>query len=118
MAALVIDPGSMRERIALQSRTTVPDEYGNEVTGDWVTQFVRSALFIMKPGSEAVLAARLQGTQPVTMILHYDSQTRTIGSDWRCVDVRTGVQYAIRASEDMDRKRQWWSLVCVAGEVA
>ncbi|KQT08524.1 phage head-tail adapter protein [Methylobacterium sp. Leaf399] len=118
MAALAVDPGMMRERVRFEARGTVADEYGNDVTGEFAPQFTRPALFIMKPGSETVLAARLQGQQPVTMIVHYDSKTRTIGTDWRAVDVRTGTVYAVRASEDMDRKRQWWTLVCVAGEVA
>ena len=86
--------------------------------GDFAEQFQRCAGFIMKPGSESVLAARLQGQQPVTIIVRFDSQTRTIGTDWRAVDVRTGIAYAIKAAEDMDRKRQWWTMVCVAGEVA
>lgn len=113
-----ISSGDFRERVRLEARKKVSDGFGNEIAGDWEEQFVRSALYIMKPGSESVLAARLQGTQPVTMILRYDDQTRTIGTDWRAVDTRDGTAFAIRASADMDRKRQWWSLVCVAGEVA
>lgn len=108
----------MRERVRFEARAVVDDGFGNQVSGDWAERFSRPALFIMKPGSEAVLAARLQGQQPVTMILRHDAQTQTIGTDWRAVDVKTGAIYAIRASEDMDRKRQWWSLVCVAGDVA
>lgn len=110
--------GDLRERVKFQKRGGTEDGYGNEVPGQWEDQFTRAAHFIMKPGSESVLAARLQGTQPVTMILRYDDQTRTIGTDWRAVDTRDNTAYAIRASADMDRKRQWWSLVCVAGEVA
>lgn len=118
MAAATIDPGSMRERVRFEKRGGTKDGYGNVVPGPWAEQFVRSALFIMKPGSEAVLAARLQGQQPVTMIVRFDSQTSTIGTDWRVIDVRTGTVYAVKAAEDMDRKRQWWTMVCAAGEVS
>ena len=110
--------GDLIERISFQKPGGVDDGYGNEVPGDFAEQFQRCAGFIMKPGSESVLAARLQGQQPVTIIVRFDSQTRTIGTDWRAVDVRTGIAYAIKAAEDMDRKRQWWTMVCVAGEVA
>jgi head-tail adaptor len=113
-----ISSGDFRERVRFEARTIVSDEYGNEVTGEFAAQFERPALYIMKPGSEAVLAARLQGQQPVTMIVHYDSKTKTISPDWRAVDVRTGDVYAIHAAADMDRKRQWWTLVCTTGEAA
>lgn len=113
-----ISSGDFRERVRFEARELISDDYGNDVTGAFKPQFERSALYIMKPGSETVLAARLQGQQPVTMILHYDSKTRTIRTNWRAVDLRTGTIFNIRASEDMDRKRQWWTVVCVAGEVA
>lgn len=107
----------LKERVRLQKRSGTKDGYGNVVPGPWQDQFDRRAQFIMKPGSEAVLAARLQGQQPVTIIVRFDSQTSTIGTDWRVIDVRTGTALAIKAAEDMDRKRQWWTMVCAAGEV-
>lgn len=75
-------------------------------------------MFIMRPGSETSLAARLEGRQPLTIVVRFDSQTRQIGSDWRAVDVRTGKVYAIRTAEDMERNRQWLSIVAEAGASA
>lgn len=112
------EAGDLRERVRFEKRTIQDDSFGNEVAGDFAAQFERRALFIMRPGSEAVLAARLQGQQPVTIVVRFDSQTRQITPGWRAVDVRTGTIYSIRAAEDMDRKRQWWSMVCAGGEVA
>ncbi len=110
--------GDMRERVRFEARGGTDDGYGNTVPGEFETQFSRAAQFLMKPGSEAMQAARLQSQQPVNMIVRFDPQTRTITPEWRAVDERTGVAYAIRAVEDMDRRRQWLTLVCVAGEVA
>ena len=110
--------GQMRERVRFARRDRIDDGFGNRRSGDFIALFERSAQFIMKPGSEAALAARLEGRQPVTMIVRFDRQTRTITPEWRAIDVRTGVAYAIKAAEDMDRKRAWITLVCVAGEAA
>ncbi|GJD58145.1 phage head closure protein [Methylobacterium dankookense] len=107
--------GDLRERVVFQSRAATDDGYGNTVTGAWTSRFERAAQFLMRPGSEAVTAARLEGQQPVTMIVRFDSQTCTITPAWRAIDKRTGVVYAIQAAADMERKRQWWTLVCLAG---
>lgn len=109
--------GDLREVVRFEARIEAEDNYGNSVAA-FEAQFSRAAMYLMKPGSEAMQAARLQSQQPVNMIVRFDPQTRTITPEWRAVDERTGVVYAIRAVEDMDRRRQWLTLVCVAGEVA
>jgi len=109
--------GDLRERIRFDKRADQEDGYGNTKDA-WEAQFTRSAMFLMKPGSESVLSERLQGRQPVTMIVRFDTLTALIKSDWRAVDTRTGIVYAIRAAEDMDRKRQWISIIAEAGIVA
>lgn len=108
--------GDLVERISLRKRGGTEDAYGNTVPGDFEAKFERRAQFIMKPGSEAVLAARLQGQQPVTIIVRFDSETSAVTPEWEIVDLRTNTVYAVQAAADMDRKRQWWTMVCVAGE--
>jgi head-tail adaptor len=111
------DPGQLRERVRFDPRADQPADDLNNVQTDFdPTQGVtRRALYLMRPGSEAMTNARLSGRQPVTMIVRFDSQTSTITPEWRAVDLRTGVIYAIQAAADMDRRRQWISLVCEAG---
>jgi SPP1 family predicted phage head-tail adaptor len=106
--------GDLREKVSFAKRVDVIDEYGG-VQGAWQEQFQRRALFIMRPGSEPVIAARLEGRQPLTIVVRYDSSTKTIGTDWQATDVRTGKTYAIRAAEDMDRRKQWLSILAEGG---
>jgi head-tail adaptor len=108
--------GRMLDKVSFQQRKTISDDgFGNERQA-WEEQFQRSAEFIMRPGSESALAARLEGRQPVTMIVRYDRNTATIGADWRAVSARPPhTIYAIHTAEDMDRKRQWISILAEAG---
>jgi SPP1 family predicted phage head-tail adaptor len=106
--------GSLFERVAFQSRTETADGYGNMHTV-FTTRFRRQASFITRSGSESVLAARLEGRQPMTIIVSSDSQTREVTTDWRIVDDRNGQVYAITAAEDMDRRRQWITFICARG---
>jgi hypothetical protein len=100
---VIVDPGELRERVRFDPVASVstPDDLGNS-QGDFdpAQGVTRSAKFLMRPGSEVMTEARLAGRQPLTVVVGYDSQTRTITPDWR---------------EDMDRLRQWITLVCEAG---
>lgn len=107
----------MVERVRFDPRAVQPaDDIGN-VEGEFdLSQGVtRWALFLMRPGSEAMTEARLAGRQPVTVIVRFDRATAAVSPDWRMTDVRTGVVYAIQAAADMDRSRQWMTFVCEAG---
>jgi SPP1 family predicted phage head-tail adaptor len=106
-----------RERVRFERRQDTDDGYGNTVS-DWLPQFERPAQFIMRPGSEAVTAARLEGRQPIKVIVRYDTQTSTVTPDWRLVDLNGNRVLAIVAADDMDRQRRWWTMECLAGSPA
>lgn len=111
------DPGQLRERVRFDPRgAQAIDDLGN-VQGDFdqAKGVTRSALYLMRPGSEAMTEARLSGKQPLTIITRYDSATCLITADWRVTDLRTGVTYAIQAAADMDRGREWMTFVCEGG---
>lgn len=82
--------------IAFDRREMVDDGYGNEVAGPWQEQFQRRAEFRTLPGSEAVMAARLQGRQPMQVNVRLDSDTALVGNDWQLRNVRNGLAYNIR----------------------
>lgn len=105
----------MRRRIAFQTRNVSPDGAGNVETTGWTPQFTRAAQVRPKLGGEEVTAARLQGTQPVTITVRSDSQTRTIATTWRANDQRNGIAYDIKSISNPDQKNIYLELMCVAG---
>jgi SPP1 family predicted phage head-tail adaptor len=110
--------GDLKWRIAFDKRVTVDDGYGNE-QGAFAEQFVVAAHLKPRFGGEAVIAARLQGHQPVTITVRQSTQTRLITPDWRARDVRTSEVYAIRSpAVDPDGKRQWLEFLCQTGVAA
>ena len=117
---MTFDPGQLRERVRFTARGTVDDGAGNRQTDfDPATAIDRSALFIMRPGSEAVITARLAGLQPVAVVVRRDSGTLAITASWRMQDLATGQLYAIVAPPaDLDRTRQWLTIDCVAGKAS
>lgn len=52
-----------------------------------------------RTGSETVIAQRLSGQRPITIIAYRDSQTVTIDPSWRAVVARNGIveYYAVKS---------------------
>jgi head-tail adaptor len=88
--------GRLYYHVAFDRREEIDDEYGNTVSGDWQEQFQRRAEFRTMPGSESVVAARLQGRQPMLVNVRIDHEVALVGNDWRMRDVRNGLAYNIR----------------------
>ncbi|NBJ13335.1 phage head closure protein [Microvirga arsenatis] len=106
--------GALRDRIRFEKRAEADDGYGNTVS-DWTPQFERAAEIRPLKGSEQVIASRLQGTQPALILVRYDSQTATITPEWRAVDARSGTTYNIQTAADMERRREYITMMCTAG---
>ena len=67
-------------------------------------------------GSEAIIAARLQGLQPVTIRVRSHGLTRAIDATYRAVDARTGVVYAIVSpAVNLDQKNQAIEMLATVG---
>lgn len=110
--------GSLRDRIAFDSRIETDDGAGN-VRGKYSEQFVRWAEIKARFGGEEITAARLAGRQPVTILVRYDAMsTSRITPAWRARDVRKGTVYNIRAVADPDGRRQWLELLAESGAAA
>lgn len=110
--------GELSHKVAFDARTVVDDGYGNPVSGDWAQQFIVNAKVQAKFGGEAVTAARLQGQQPVTIVVRQSSTTLQIKDDWRARDARDGTEYAIRSIVDPDDSGAWLELLCQTGVAA
>lgn len=69
-------------------------------------------------GGEAVTAQRLAGTQPVLIFARSDSQTQTIDTAWRAVELKNGTavkSYALKTAEDMERTGEFVTMLAIAG---
>ncbi len=108
--------GLLRERVLLQIQ--LPDEddgYGNIIEGGWTNQFTVAARIQYLRGSEAVMADRLAGRQPVLITVRRSRQTEQITTDWRAVDARDPDRiFNIRAIAQ-DEKRSLFDLLAESG---
>lgn len=94
----------MREKIHFQQRSQEDDGYGNQTSGPYRTIFSEPAELIPGTGSETVIAARLAGTQPYTIIVRSSSRTRQIDTSWQAVDARDASRvFDITAVSNPDR---------------
>lgn len=112
--------GDLKWRVRFDKQTSVEDPYGGTINNQWVEQFSRAAEITPLKGGEGVMGQRLQGTQPVLIKVRFDSLTRTIEPSWRAVELLNNVAvryYAIKSPpEDMERERQFITMVAVSGE--
>ena len=82
-------------------RVDTTDEYGG-VVADWQDQFTVRARISPRLGGETVIAARLAGTQPVTITVRESDDTRLIRPEWKVTDTVTLIEYAIHSIVDAD----------------
>lgn len=108
----------LRARVTFAKRVDQIDAYG-VTTGAWQNQFTVRARIWPRLGGETVIASRLQGTQPVTITVRQSSQTSLVGTDWKAINERTGVQYAVRSIVDPDERNadhdRYLDLLCETG---
>ncbi|MDP9837597.1 SPP1 family predicted phage head-tail adaptor [Neorhizobium huautlense] len=97
-----LQAGDFKNRARFEARAVGDDGYGNPVSGDWEEKF--KVWVALRPGglSEAVVAARLEGTQVLNVYVRASTQTRQITSEWRMIVADHGVdrEYAINAQPD------------------
>lgn len=105
--------GSLYHLFAFDARDAVSDGAGN-TQGAFVEQFQCNAGRLVLRGGETVMAARLEGRQPVILSVRAETRTNRITSDWRARDVRTGEVFNIRSIQPSE-KRDAIELLCEAG---
>lgn len=115
---MAITANNLRFRVRLEKKVSVASDYGG-ATSEWVEQCERAADIRPMKGGEGVQAQRLVGTQPVLIIVRFDSTTKQIAADWRAVELLNGTPvryYALKTAEDMERERRFITMVAIAGE--
>lgn len=81
--------GALDQRITFQARGE--DDNGDPL-GPWEDRFTVWAQLVWLRGSEAALQQRLEGKQPVAVVVRASSQTRGITTAWRAVNARNADQ--------------------------
>lgn len=107
--------GRMRSRLQFQQRTPGDDGFGAPTVGGFATFFEDYAEIIPRMGSEAVMASRLQGLQPVTIVVRSSNRTRALDATWRAVG-RNGEIYSITSPPvNSDQKNALIEMLAMTG---
>lgn len=77
--------GDLRERLRFQRRGV--DANGDRL-GAWEGVFTCWAQLVWLRGGESVQQQRLEGRQPVAIVIRESSDSRAVDSSWRAVDAR------------------------------
>ena len=107
--------GDLREVVRFQTSTETDDGYGNPIAGAWATEFKARARIMPKMGSEAVVAARMQGMQPYVITIRSNAQARLVTPAWRAINDRTGAVYDIKAIANPDERNAFLELLVTEG---
>lgn len=108
--------GQLFEKVAFDERANSSDGYGNE-QGDFAEVFQCRAGFTYLRGSEAVIASRLEGRQPIVVRIRASSDAREITPDWQMRDLRTGEVYAVQSIAQTE-DRMFLDVLVVSGVAA
>lgn len=106
--------GDLYSKVAFERQSSGSDGAGG-TTSVWQEQFAVRASFFNAGGSEAVMAARLEGRTLARLRIRASSQTNLITTDWRMRDVRTGDIWNIREVDLITEARAWILLRCEKG---
>lgn len=101
------------ESVAFDAPTQTADGSGGTDAG-WAEAHACRAKFRYLRGGEAVMAARLQGKQPVLVTIWNCADARAITPAYRMRDVRTGAVYNVRSIVPTDDRAEL-DLLCESG---
>jgi SPP1 family predicted phage head-tail adaptor len=104
--------GKLRDRVTFQSRRDEPDGFGN-VVSTWAGDFSRWCNVRYLRGSETVIAARLEGRQPVIITVRKDPQTDLVEPGMRCMV--NGRTYNIREYPRPSDDRMMYEFLAESG---
>lgn len=108
--------GDLRDLIHFQRRKKSDDGFGNQIAGDWITQFTLRANLKPLKGSETVIASRLAGIQPYVLTVRASPMSMEVSTDWRLVDARNADRvFNITAVIDPDGRRRWVEITATEG---
>lgn len=102
--------GELRDRVTVQRRAV--DANGDRL-GDWEVKFSRATKILNLRGGEGTLQQRIQGNQPVLLVVRADPDTRPIDNSFRAINHRTMQIYDLSAASET-QGRAWVEILGVA----
>lgn len=115
--ALAPRAAELRDKVRFERRSG-KGNVGGVIKSDWAALGIeRSARVVARMGGEGVLAARQTSTQPFEITVRFDSQTRTVTTDDRVVDMRDPTRvWAIKSIGEVEGGRdRWLNILCEMG---
>ena len=122
-----MNTGLLTRLVAFDAPVTDPDGHGGRET-KWtgeIDQVKAAAHFRYLRGTESVMAARLEGKQPIIVTIPNFSAARGVTSAWRMRDLQdgtfdssdkwTGPLFAIRQAPVPTQDRQWLEILVEGG---
>lgn len=101
------------EQAKFQMRANVDDGFGNKV-GVWTDRFDERVSIRYLRGSEAVMAARLEGWQPIVVTVRANDMTDRVTTDWRVIV--KGTPYNVREPlRPTDQRRREYEFLAESG---
>lgn len=101
-----MDAARYDRRLALEKPVAGASNGAGGTSYTWTVQATVAANIRFLRGTETVMAARLQGRQPIIATFRANDTTKLIDPTWRLRDTRDGTIYAVRgASITQDRAR-------------
>lgn len=104
--------GLLSRRALFQARVEQSDGFGNTVSS-WQDAFTRWCHVRYLKGGETVMAARLEGRQPVVLTVRRDPQSEGITHDMRAVI--DGRSYNLREDPRPTDDRLWLEMAAESG---
>lgn len=102
--------GELRDRITLQHQAL---DGNGDALGAWETRFSRATKILNLRGGEAVQQQRMQGNQPVLLVVRACPETRTVTNSFRAINHRTKQIYGLSAASET-QDRAWVEILGVA----
>lgn len=110
--------GKLRTKLSFQRRGTSDDGFGTVTrTGEFEHVFFAMAEVKPRFGSEPVIAGRLQGVQPYSIVIRQCDAARAVDAAWRAVGAHSGAIYSIVSpAADETQKGAYLEFLVVSGE--
>lgn len=107
--------GSKRRLFSFEEKgVQSEDEFGN-TSRDFEEVFQAHGELIPRFGGETIMAARLSGKQPATIVVDSTVETRTVTTDWRIRDTNTNELFNIRSIANPDQRNRKLEFLCESG---